>query len=148
MSIRLPISNIPALAAKLLRFAGVGAFVTLTYVGVAWLAAETAAAPLAASLWGYAAAVIVSYPAQKYFTFRSTGAHRVEFPRYAAICAVAFVGSVGSMAAVTAAGWDYRVGLAAAAFAVPALNFSAMNLWAFRRQRTREAHEAEATGSP
>lgn len=137
MSTELTISSITALAAKLLRFAGAGTLVTLTYVGVAWLAAgHGGLAPLAASLWGYAAAVGVSYPAQKYFTFRSTGAHRIELPRYVAICVVAFAGSVGSMAAVDAAGWDYRLGLAAAVFAVPALNFTAMNLWAFQRQRT------------
>lgn len=149
MSTRQTASNSAAFAAKLFRFAGAGIAVTLTYVGVAWLVAEiTAAAPLAASLWGYAAAVAISYPTQKYFTFRSTGAHRVELPRYAVICVVAFLGSVGSMAAVTVVGWDYRVGLAVAVVAVPALNFTAMNVWAFRRQRPRGGHEARATGTP
>jgi len=134
-----------ALTAKLARFAGVGALATGLYVAVAWVAVEAfGLAPLPASLFGYVAAIGVSYLGQKRLTFRSAGAHRIELPRFLATSVLAFAGSVGSMAAVTGAGWDYRFGLVAAALAVPLASFAAMNFWVFRRQR----HDAPASPIP
>ncbi|MGH8506695.1 MAG: GtrA family protein [Stenotrophobium sp.] len=124
------------LLGRLLRFGLVGLFVTggyavSTYAAIRWLHAL----PLYASLLGCVVAIIVSYLGQKYFTFRSEGAHRIELPKFLLACTVAVVGSSASMIAVTHARLDYRLGILISALVLPLCNFTVMHLWVFAHAR-------------
>ena len=121
---------------------------TLTYMAVVWAAVEQfSLAPLKASLIGYCIAIVLSYLGQKYFTFRSEGAHRVELPKFLVTSAISFAGSVGAMAATTALGWDYRVGILSAATLVPLGTFVVMYFWVFRH-RHGALHERPEPAGP
>lgn len=117
---------------RLLRFALVGLVVTVSYVAVAWCTVRFAGvAPVPASMLAWGAVMFVSYVGQKYFTFRSDGAHRVELPRFVVTAALAFVVSTGSMAGATRSGLPYEAGIALAAVVIPLCSFVVMSLWVF-----------------
>lgn len=125
------------LAGKLLRFGLVGVPVTVSYgvsayAAVRWLAM----APWLANLVGCAAAIAVSYIGQKYFTFRSHGAHQLELPKFLVTCVVAIVASSLCIAAITRAGVDYRLGLLTSALLIALCNFTVMNLWVFTQAQS------------
>lgn len=121
------------LVARMVRFGIVGLVVTgsyagTTYICVRWLGFNA----VGAGLLGCAAAIVVSYLGQKYFTFRSDGAHRIELPKFLVACLIAVAVSSACMWAVDHRGLDYRLGILISAILLPVCNFTVMNLWVFR----------------
>lgn len=121
------------LLGRLLRFAVVGVVVTgsymlVTYAGIRYLSLTA----VISGWYGCAAAIAVSYLGQKYFTFRSDGAHRIELPKFLLTCVIALAVSSVCMWAVDHAGLDYRLGVLIGAALLPLCNFGVMYLWVFR----------------
>ena len=115
-----------------MRFSIVGVVVTAsymagTYSGIRWLGLS----PLQSNWLGCAASIVISYLGQKYFTFRSEGAHQIELPKFLLTCTIAVVFSSLSISTTSHLGIDYRIGILIAAFILPLCNFTIMNLWVF-----------------
>ena len=116
------------------RFAAVGGAATATHLCVGLLLAENLGlAPFWANLCAFAAAVLVSYSGNLVWTFGMASEGLGRLPRFAALalCGLA-VNQAIVFAAVTMAGWNYRVALAIVLLAVPTLTYLGSRQWVFR----------------
>ncbi len=133
-----------SLVARMLRFAGVGVFVTASYALTTFACIEWAHwHPVAAGLAACAVAIAVSYLGQKYFTFRSDAEHRIELPKFLAACMLAVVVSTACLTATAKLGIDYRAGILISAVLLPLCNFTVMNFWVFAQGRARPSRDGE-----
>jgi putative flippase GtrA len=116
------------------RFAVVGRAATATHLCVGLLLAENLGlAPFRANLCAFAAAVLVSYSGNLVWTFGMASEGIGRLPRFAALalCGLA-VNQAIVFAAVTMAGWNYRVALAIVLLVVPTLTYLGSRQWVFR----------------
>lgn len=116
---------------RLVRFAAVGLSSSLLYGLLASLLLHFHAGLLLAHCTAYALAIPYSYFAQRGFTFRSSHAHMVSFPRFLLTNAVSFLLSTGIVAAATALQLRAAVAIAAVIIIVPLLNYLCMSAWVF-----------------
>ena len=117
------------------RFAVVGGAATATHLCVGLLLAENLGlAPFWANLCAFAAAVLVSYSGNLFWTFGMASEGLGRLPRFAALalCGLA-VNQAIVFAAVTMAGWNYRVALAIVLLVVPILTYLGSRQWVFRK---------------
>jgi putative flippase GtrA len=116
------------------RFAVVGGAATATHLCVGLLLAETLGlAPFWANLWAFAAAVLVSYFGNLVWTFGMTSEGLGRLPRFVALALCGLAANQAIVfAAVTMAGWNYRVALAIVLLVVPVLTYLGSRQWVFR----------------
>ena len=117
------------------RFAAVGGAATATHLCVGLLLAENLGlAPFWANLCAFAAAVLVSYSGNLFWTFGMASEGLGRLPRFAALalCGLA-VNQAIVFAAVTMAGWNYRVALAIVLLVFPILTYLGSRQWVFRK---------------
>ncbi len=116
------------------RFAVVGGAATATHLCVGLVLAESlGVAPFWANLCAFAAAVLVSYFGNLVWTFGMASEGVGRLPRFVALalCGLA-VNQAIVFAAVTLAGWNYRVALAIVLLVVPILTYLGSRQWVFR----------------
>jgi len=116
------------------RFAVVGGAATATHLCVGLLLAENLGlAPFWANLCAFAGAVLVSYSGNLVWTFGIASEGFGRLPRFVALalCGLA-VNQAIVFAAVTMAGWNYRVALAIVLLVVPILTYLGSRQWVFR----------------
>ena len=132
----MPAAHEPRLLAPrlLTRFALVGVGATLLYALLALLFEEPLG-PVAASVTAYAICAVVSYCGHKFLTFTSSGAHRVELPRFLALTAAGFAVATALPVLVTGVlGWPAILSVAATCILIPAVNLVALDRWVFARR--------------
>lgn len=119
---------------QIARFAAVGVAATATHACVGLMLAENAGlAPFWANLWAFAAAVLVSYFGNLAWTFGMASQGLGRLPRFVALALASLAANQAIVfAAVTLAGWDYRVALAIVLLVVPALTYLGSRQWVFR----------------
>ena len=133
--------------ARLLRFGSVGVIATLIYAAVAWsLGRYAGVGAVLASILAYGVAGLFAYVGHKRFTFRSTGSHADDAPRFIAA-------QLLGIGIATAAPYVLTVRLHAPALApilftcvaVPLLNYLVLDLLVFRSGRaTPKSAESSA----
>jgi putative flippase GtrA len=119
---------------QIARFAAVGGAATATHLSLGLLLAERLGlAPFWANLWAFAAAVLVSYFGNLVWTFGMAAEGLGRLPRFVALALAGLAANQAIVfAAVTLAGWDYRVALVIVLLAVPALTYLGSRQWVFR----------------
>lgn len=126
------------LMGKAIRFALVGGVSTLAHAFLTHLAVSRwQMAPAMATVIGYLLAIPLNFLLQRTFTFRSGQSLRHELPKYLLVHGLNIGGSFLIMYLIAdVAGADYRWGILANMVVVPAMVFTAMNVWVFRRARS------------
>ncbi len=116
------------------RFAVVGGGATATHLCVGLLLAETLdLAPFWANLCAFTTAVLVSYFGNLVWTFGMASEGLERLPRFVALALCGLAANQAIVfAAVTMAGWNYRVALAIVLLVVPVLSYLASRQWVFR----------------
>lgn len=124
--------------AKLFRFAAVGVLSTLLYAALTLTLSATLPTGVA-SVLAYCAGAAFSYAGHKFFTFVSTGTHRVEAPRFAVLTVAGLTFSFVTAALLSdLLGLPASVPVALNCVAVPALNFLILNRWVFEARYGRQ----------
>jgi putative flippase GtrA len=127
---------------EIARFGAVGIVATAIYAILAtvltkwdWIGLK----PVTASLAAYAAAAIFSYLAHKSVTFLSSGAHRLEGPRFLALTATGIAIAYAAPVVLTDI-FDLEpvFAILATCVLVPALNFVVMDRWVFAGRGPRQ----------
>ena len=119
---------------EILRFGTVGCLATVTHLAVFFAAHRGLQLhPTLATTIAFACAVGVSYSLNRNWTFRATGDHARQLPRFLAIalgCAVlnAAIMHVG----VEVLGWSPTLCLVIIVLTLPALSFGLQRQWGFR----------------
>lgn len=120
---------------RLVRFAIVGGVASLSYAMIAYLlVARMGVGQVAASAIAYIAALPISFLGQKFFTFRSRGAARVEAPRFLVLQGANLAlasGVTAFFAHVLNAPAIY--GIIAVCVAIPLSAYLAMSIAVFRK---------------
>lgn len=121
-----------------MRYGVVGVLGTIVHFGVAivlveWLRVD----PIAATVVGFACAVVVSFVLNRNWTFGSRVALGPGLLRYLSVSLLGFALNVAIMATVTRVLLlDYRIGLAIVVLVIPATNFLLNARWTFRDRRS------------
>jgi putative flippase GtrA len=122
-------------ADRILRFGVVGLTATAVHVTVFFVLTDGFAVdPTLATAVAFLGAMVVSYLANRRWTFRFRGAHRRTFGRYATVAVVgAALNALIMRVATTNLGWHKNAGLLAVLAVVPAFSYLGNRYWSFRR---------------
>lgn len=133
---------------QLTRFAGVGLFATLTHVTVAFAIRYGLGWDVqAANLAGFIVAVMLSYFGHAQVTFRSTGNHQWQMPRFGLVAGFGLLLSSGiTFVICDLLGGSFALAMAIVAMAVPGSTFLGSRFWVFAR-RDEQATQVDWTGA-
>jgi len=110
---------------------GIGATLLYALLAAAFSTA-TPMKPALGSVLAYALAAIFSYAGHKYFTFVSSGAHRFEVPRFAALTLLGLATSFALPAVLSQwLGLPVQVPIALTCLLVPLVNYVVLRHWVF-----------------
>jgi putative flippase GtrA len=129
------VSTAPAASlGRLVRYGLSGGASALTHALVLVALVEAAHVwPVAASVAGFVASILVSYALQRSWVFASATRHAVTGPRFVTVTGVAFLLNAGIMWVGTGLqGVGYPVAQAVAFVAVPISNYTLNSRWTFR----------------
>jgi putative flippase GtrA len=118
---------------QFLTFSGVGLVAAVAHFGVLIALVEgSGIAPVIATLWGFLAAVAVSYILNRRYTFKSDRSHRSAVPRFLAVSTGGFILN-GLVMWLLNESWgvQYLLAQVIATVIVLAWNFSANRWWTF-----------------
>lgn len=122
---------------RVVRFTMVGGTVTVLYVLLGWLLHAGGMPIVAASFTAQVATIVLSYFAQKAFSFGIAGQHLHYGPRYALAIVALVVSAQGVVWLVDAAGAGPEAALLANAIYYPAASFLLQFLWVFKDREGR-----------
>jgi putative flippase GtrA len=119
---------------RIVRYCSVGFLITATYFAATVVAFEwTQAMSIVCSLIGFFIALPIAYAGHRYISFRSTGRHVVELPRFIVATSTMFVvSSVSIVVFVDLLHTSYLVPLTITSLLVPLVNFLVLQMWVFR----------------
>ncbi len=119
-------------SARVARFAMVGAAATLAYGGLVWLLTRGGLGPVAASIGAYLAAGGVSYLGHRRITFRSSGSHGVQLPRFGITLGVGIaVAAAAPSVLVVGLGLPQLAATLTTCVAAPLMSYAALSLLVF-----------------
>jgi putative flippase GtrA len=118
----------PPASARLFRFAGVGIASTICYAVIALLFTEWLDLPATeASVIAYAIAALLSYLGHRRITFRSTGDHLREAPRFGLLVLAGYALAVAiPLFTGRLLGWSPGASILITCIAIPAANYLLM----------------------
>jgi putative flippase GtrA len=112
---------------RIVRYCSVGFLITATYFAATVVAFEwTQAMSIVCSLIGFFIALPIAYAGHRYISFRSTGRHVVELPRFIVATSTMFV--VSSVSIVVFVDLLHTI----TSLLVPLVNFLVLQMWVFR----------------
>ena len=118
--------------ARLARFALVGASATVAYGVLVWLFSHSGLRPVAASVVAYLGAGGISYLGHRRITFRSSGAHGVELPRFIVTLAAGIaVAAAAPSLLVVGLGLPQIAATLTTCVAAPLMSYLALSLLVF-----------------
>ncbi len=122
------------LLSEFFRFGVVGGVATLAHIGLFFLASRPLGLhPTVATTLAFCGALGVSYSLNRRWTFRATGSHRRQFPRFLLIALTCGTLNAGMMQiGVEVLGWSDILCLGIIIFTLPLLSFSLQRQWGFR----------------
>jgi putative flippase GtrA len=121
------------LTAQVVRYVVAGALGTAAHLGVMVLSVERLGlGPVAGSVAGFGAALVVSYLVNRAWTFRTGRRRSGRLWRYALVCLSGLAINTGLMVAlVEGLHWHYLLAQLSVIFVVPTINFVLSRHWAF-----------------
>jgi putative flippase GtrA len=123
----------------LLRFAAVGLASSVAYGLFMMLATELGGLePRVSSAFAYLAAMIINFPLQRNFAFKSDGSLWVEIVKYSGVHFVNLLVSVATVhIVVNMLHWPVLVSILSVVIVIPLIQFLALEAWVFSSSRPR-----------